>query len=139
MTKREMFLKAHKIARETLAVVGDYRIAFTFALKGLYHDVESKLIEMGLKVWEKGGHKRIYLNAYRGVREFLNLHIERYKTGNICTSEYEGESFAHGKAAILLDSLGRSYYDCHKEKFVWERESLSCSPLKDIHAKFEAL
>ena len=36
MEKSEMFKKAHKIARETVDVVGDYSIAFKLALKNVW-------------------------------------------------------------------------------------------------------
>lgn len=36
MTKSQMFKKAHEIARATKAIVGDYRIAFSIALKDIY-------------------------------------------------------------------------------------------------------
>lgn len=36
MTKSDLFKAAHKIARETKAIAGSYRIAFACALKDLY-------------------------------------------------------------------------------------------------------
>ena len=36
MTKSELFTAAHNIARDTVAAVGDYLIAFSLALRGLY-------------------------------------------------------------------------------------------------------
>lgn len=36
MTKRELFKKAHQIAKETVKAVGDYRIALKLALKELH-------------------------------------------------------------------------------------------------------
>ena len=39
MTKSELFKAAHKIARETKAIAGSYRIAFSCALRDLYAGV----------------------------------------------------------------------------------------------------
>lgn len=36
MSNKEMFIKAHKIARETVEEVGNYSIAFKFALKQVW-------------------------------------------------------------------------------------------------------
>ena len=41
MTKSELFKAAHKIARETKAIAGSYRIAFSCALKALYAGIAS--------------------------------------------------------------------------------------------------
>lgn len=41
MTKSELFKAAHKIARETKAIAGSYRIAFSCALRDLYAGVEN--------------------------------------------------------------------------------------------------
>lgn len=41
MTKSELFKAAHKIARETKAIAGSYRIAFSCALRDLYAGVAS--------------------------------------------------------------------------------------------------
>ena len=39
MTKSELFKKAHKIARNTVAIVGNYSIAFKLALISLYKEM----------------------------------------------------------------------------------------------------
>ena len=67
MTKSELFTAAHKIAKQTVAKVGNYMIAFSLALKALYKDLmmaitPESMIEAGGNLWEKGSMKRIYLN-----------------------------------------------------------------------------
>ena len=39
MTKSELFKRAHKIARNTVAIVGNYSIAFKLALISLYKEM----------------------------------------------------------------------------------------------------
>ena len=40
MTKSALFTAAHKIAKQTVATVGNYMIAFSLALKSLYQDAK---------------------------------------------------------------------------------------------------
>lgn len=68
MTNSQRFTLAHKIARETASVVGDYRIAFSIALKGTHMNTEKttveKLIELGGNEWKKGAYHRVYVESY---------------------------------------------------------------------------
>ncbi len=68
MTKSELFKAAHKLARNTVKVVGNYSIAFSLALKETYKmtvkavkTLEQKAIELGGNVWEKNDMKRVYI------------------------------------------------------------------------------
>lgn len=44
MTKSELFKAAHKVARQTKKLVGDYMIAFKLALLDLYKEIKLSLI-----------------------------------------------------------------------------------------------
>ncbi|AYE38388.1 hypothetical protein D1B17_06955 [Companilactobacillus zhachilii] len=82
MTKSEIFVKAHKIAKEIIESVGDYMIAMSFALKQVYKEyadsfidpnynqirlIQSKLIRSG-----KYSISDIFMNAEDGVREIAH-------------------------------------------------------------------
>lgn len=67
MTKRELFKKAHEIAR---TFTGDYRARFALALKLIREGagkMEEKLEQpesvSRIRVWEKYGKKRVYFTA----------------------------------------------------------------------------
>ena len=45
MTKSQIFIKAHKIARRIAEEVGDYMIALSFALKSVYKDIKDSFID----------------------------------------------------------------------------------------------
>ena len=69
MNKSKLFTHAHQIARNTVAQVGNYMIAFSLALRELYSmttktvkSAEQQLIELGGKLWEKGSMRRVYLS-----------------------------------------------------------------------------
>lgn len=75
MTKSELFKVAHKIARETKAIAGSYRIAFACALRDLYAGVitvEQKsseqlafehFAELNSVYTSKDGTERVYIRA----------------------------------------------------------------------------
>lgn len=44
MTNKQLFIEAHKQARLTVHLVGNYQIAFTLALKALYKPVETYIV-----------------------------------------------------------------------------------------------
>lgn len=46
MTNSEIFKRAHAIAKATRAIVGDYRIAFSLALKDIYNTITKKVLTM---------------------------------------------------------------------------------------------
>lgn len=69
MDKSTLFNQSHQIARNTVAQVGDYMIAFSLALRELYSmstktvkSAEQQLIDLGGKLWEKGSMRRVYLS-----------------------------------------------------------------------------
>ena len=123
MTKSEIFKKAHAIAKSTAQAVGNYLIAFSLALKDVYKSlsssVEDKLIEMGLMVWEKANHKRIYINRSH-YEELLGLKITCYKTGNISSAEINGEKISNCKAKAITTEMFvyKPYFDCVKKEFI---------------------
>lgn len=97
MDKSKLFTQAHQIARQTVAQVGDYMIAFSLALRELYSmttktvkSAEQQLIDLGGKLWEKGSMRRVYLsldvlNSITGLGWMLNgtKHKFYYQNGGI--------------------------------------------------------
>lgn len=67
MNKSSIFKKAHQIAKSTVAIVGNYSIAFSIALKEIYSNktesIADKVFAAGGKLWEKAGFKRIYMTC----------------------------------------------------------------------------
>lgn len=116
MTKQELFNKAHEIARQTKTAAGSYRIAFACALKDLYaglyeqKDTETKLVELGLRVWEKAGMRRIYVNASH-LKEVFNVRFALYKNSGrpsyFCIGD---ETLSNTKGYAVLTA--KCYYDC---------------------------
>lgn len=117
MNKSQLFKNAHKIARETVELVGDYRIAFSLALKNLYNEktTEQKLIEAGCSVWEKYGKKRIYINVEQ-MSAVFGLTVNFYNTGNISSAYLQGEKISNRQAYRLLEN--KMFFDCVTNKMV---------------------
>ena len=66
MTKSEIFIKAHQIAKSTVAAVGHYVIAFSLALKKVYKmAVEKKLVITG-----KNGNKVTFVYENGIIRSY---------------------------------------------------------------------
>lgn len=115
MTKSEIFKKAHQIAKSTVAVVGNYSIALSLALKEVYASlsqetvsVESKLIDLGCKVWEMGSMKRIYINEDK-MPEVFGFEIGRYSSSlNICWAFLNNEKISNSKARDIM--FDKHYY-----------------------------
>lgn len=122
MTKSEIFTKAHAIAKKTVAIVGDYVVALSLALKEVYKSmssIESKLVAEGLKVWEGGAHRRIYLNHIDDyVKAFSHVEAASYKRGFIKTVSINGEELSATKTGMI--STSKVYFDCVAEHWVCE-------------------
>ncbi|PHM23010.1 hypothetical protein [Xenorhabdus ehlersii] len=125
MNKSQIFSAAHKIAKNTVAIVGDYQIAFSLALRDVYSSMistENKLLKMGFSVWENHGHRRIYINIER-FGEVFGLELSWYKTGNISSARLNGERISNSRAYQLIPF--KAFYDCVKNEW-------NCGDLKPI-------
>lgn len=76
--------------------------------------VEEYLLGLGLRVWEKGNHRRIYINDLKVVGL---LEVEK-----------------HNPKAFRRESM---YYDCIKEKFVYNVSRSAVSTMEDLIAYIE--
>ncbi len=117
MTLSEIFKAAHALAKETLKIVGDYRIAFRFALKEIYMNVKNevvsikdKLIEMGGNAYIEHGCDRVYItqslfNELTGFGYCLNDSKHKFyynvETDNICRKTFgkKGKTTIHVEAS----------------------------------------
>lgn len=95
MTHKDIFKKAHQIAHEILAEVGDYVIAFKIALKRVYR--QKKLLDCHAKLWEKNGKSRIYFNNM----DFIDYCVRELKI-----------------SSDTLGGLSDVYYDCNTDTFI---------------------
>lgn len=109
MTKKELMIKAHEMAKEIKREYPevDYKFQLGLCLAYLHEEgenemkVEEKLQGLGYKVWEKGEKntenykKRIYINNLMELAEKLNVELDNPKT-------------------LRKDSM---YFDCVTEKF----------------------
>lgn len=67
----------------------------------------------GFKRWtlESKGYDRLYVDATA-----VGLYVERYKTGNICYAEWQGEKISNGLAREMLN--GKIYVDVNTGELV---------------------
>ncbi|HHZ7200348.1 TPA: hypothetical protein ACWLZG_001909 [Proteus mirabilis] len=122
MNKSALFTSAHKIAKETVSIVGDYRIAFMLALRGLYSTVEStesKLIKLGCAFWENYGKRRVYINNEQ-LESVFELRVNAYNTGNISNAFMNGEKISNSRAYKLLSV--KPYFDCVTNSWVHHKD-----------------
>ena len=129
MTNSEIFKKAHAAARTTLKLVGDYKVAFQFALKEIYMNIKNeavsikdKLISLGLKVWEKGDMERIYIN-HEQLKAVFGLDISFYKSGSIKKAFLNGEKLSNRQAGLIFKQ--NIYFDIKQNQFVNTGELVS--------------
>ena len=118
MNRSEIFRKAHSTARSIRAQYENYRSALSAALKMAYRmTTEQTLVKAGLSVWEKGEHRRIYINGFRDLCcAFPDLFVGQYKTGNVSSASYKGEKISNGRAHKLI-GYGM-HFDCNSSKWV---------------------
>ena len=68
MNKSELFKAAHKLAKSVIKAGDNYRVTFGACIKAVLNgftkkSIADQLLEMGCKVWEKAGFKRIYMTC----------------------------------------------------------------------------
>lgn len=144
MTNREIFCKAHTIAKEIRGCFERYRDAFAFALCEIYaglraekaeaaakaaeKTVEGKLEDLGIDAWERGEMKRYYVNPDK-VEAVFGLEISRYNTGNICGARLNGEPISNTRAGKLL--ARKIFFDAASRQWTQQRPGCRPEPLCD--------
>lgn len=106
MDKSTLFNQAHQTARNTVAQVGNYMIAFSLALRELYSmtkntakSAEQQLIALGGKLWEKAGMRRVYLSL-----SVLNKITDKCENMNPCKHKFYYEN------GEIIQKTGNKFY-----------------------------
>lgn len=79
MTKHDLFIKAHTLARNTVKAVGDYAIAFKLALKALYTNPKTSLkpkFGNTAKTAKSVKTKKVSLNTSVEASQYLLKHFK---------------------------------------------------------------
>jgi len=79
------------------------------------NSIEEKLIEMGATLWEKGGHKRVYLNEV--AEKIAGVTYTLYKSGSYSSIQVNGEHISNNKGGAFIACLNSVYYDVIQNKF----------------------
>lgn len=98
---KDVFTKAHKMAKATVKAVGDYMIAFKIALKKVWKMAKvnvEKLEKKGWSRWTKAGYDRLYFNFDKS--EYAD--IDRYNSGHFCSVLIEGEKVSNSFARKMM-------------------------------------
>lgn len=96
---------AHRIAIGTLKTARPTRpVAFTI----------ETLTAIGGSRWTKNGMDRIYFNGCSG---FAGLETSNYKTGNIASATYKGESISNSQAYKLAGTIEKLWFDLADGQF----------------------
>lgn len=93
MTKSEIFKSAHKMARNIVKVVGDYLVAFKFALKEVYKNMTVKTVD-----------------TYRGLRkiDIANKLVENNSGEMVAFVRVEMRAVDGEQYAMYIHSNGKS-------------------------------
>lgn len=77
-----------------------------------------KMKSIGGREWIKGDYHRIYFNL-DFMADCINLDLDFYKTGNICSARLDGERISNCQAKRILTKLdGKFWYDVKTESFM---------------------
>ena len=87
--------------------------------------IESKLVEMGGKLWEQGDKRRIYLNNWL---ELAGVSVSRYGTGNISSASVNGKKLSNAKAGEL--SGVKVFWDCASDELMFQGSARALDDIK---------
>jgi excisionase family DNA binding protein len=60
---------------------------------------ETQIRNIGGNLWERGNHRRVYLNNWAAL---AGIHVTHYNSGNISYAEFNDEQISNNKAHKLL-------------------------------------
>lgn len=124
LTRKEIFSKAHEIARQTKEIAGSYKIAFSCALKDIYaglYDTPAKTAEEKLNEWAdengirlyeaRNGETRIYINSTDQLIALTGLHYEG-TDGHLYFADVENNSGSLWVSKKIMSTLSffNAYY-----------------------------
>lgn len=104
------------------------------------------MIAIGGSEWERHGKHRVYLNNWA---ELAGLEVDCYKSGNIRSAAYRGESISNSQAYKILGSIDKVWFDaadgqlyCRygwSESRVADREQVWADVVAGVRAAIAAL
>ena len=80
----------------------------------------NELVNMGANRWTKGGYERLYI-----APEGLFVEGDRYNSGNVKDSEFNGERISNSLAREMLES--KCYIDLSTNEIVCRNYTLRCA------------
>lgn len=117
MNKSNLFKAAHKLAKSVIQVGDNYRVTFGLAIKAILSSTKKSfseiLLALGLKVWEKGNMKRIYINK---ASQFYAFADEAGLDANTV------KAYSHFADRI---SSNKTWFDLNANKFVSEKTTVN--------------
>ena len=119
MTNSEIFIKAHQIAKKTVAIVGDYRMAFSFALKSVYQDLKNGVSTLTKLDQAKKCAKDHGVKGFRKLRLKKELYIVGKQTAFLNThtakrliNRFEEIGYRVSMKKTLLELAEKGFLDC---------------------------
>ena len=93
------------------------------------------------KLWEKGEHSRIYLNAEE-VAKVIGFAWQSYKTGNVKNASFNEEKISNSKMQKVFDAIDGVFYDnlaktINSESFQSLLDSYDIEIIDDVNSKAE--
>ena len=117
MNKSTLFKQAHALTKATIKTGDNYRATFGLAIKAILSQAKKSfaeiLLDLGLKVWEKGSMKRIYINKASQFYAFA-------KEANL--DDATVSAYAH--FAKRIDS-NKTWFDLNTNKFASEKTTVN--------------
>ena len=117
MKKSTLFKQAHALTKATIKTGDNYRATFGLAIKAILSQAKKSfaeiLLDLGLKVWEKGSMKRIYINKASQFYAFA-------KEANL--DDATVSAYAH--FAKRIDS-NKTWFDLNTNKFASEKTTVN--------------
>ena len=117
MNKSTLFKAAHKLAKSVIQKGDSYRVTFGLAIKAILSQAKKSfaeiLLDLGLKVWEKGSMKRIYINK---ASQFYAFADEAGLDANTV------KAYSHFADRI---SSNKTWFDLNTNKFASEKTTVN--------------
>jgi len=92
--------------------------------------------KIGGKHWENYGKSRVYYNA-DSIMEIIELELDFYKTGNICSAELQGEKISNSRARKILGTLESSKLWFDLDDYEYHYKSFDSELMNDVIDKIE--
>ena len=108
---RQLIEKIRKLAAQPTQAIEQPTQANAQPTQATEQPTQAAALEGLGKLWEKGGHRRLYLDRDAMCR-IIGLEIEKYKSGSVRWASLDGERISNSAATrILLQMEYYCYYD----------------------------